>query len=312
MGDDSTQIEDADRVSVLTSTLFANGLLLENSRRVLGVLLLTYSFEDDFGCRIPYLIALADSEITPNTVESIQKVARNDNSHVVVVGEITGSIGVPFLSFDRFLARFGGPVASLLPLDPRFSEHLRTLGDNRLPLSLSGRPDDLFEEYVRAGLQFVLGRKVHRYGQTRRGEVVPDGYIPFDKSYLLYDAKASRGGYEVTVETIRQCADYVQDFGRRYDSYGLPYGFLVLSGAFLNRDGLLQRNRELYARTRVPLVFMDADALVEAVGYLSANPALRRFIDWRAILAEVVVSAQTIRKAGAAVLRDAVVGGRAP
>jgi len=302
---------DDDKTLVMTSTLFASGLILERARRVDDVVFLTCYQEDDFGCRIRYLIAFSEKPIPVEVLASAAKVAQSDGAYAVIVGSTYGPTEIPVLTLESFLARFGGPVRSLLPLKPTFGHEIQVLGDNRLPDGISGRPDDLFEEYVRAGLQFITGRRVVRYGQSRRGESVPDGYMSLGDCYILYDAKAAGGGYEVDAATVRQCSSYVRDFTERYEHHQKLYAFLVVSGQFSNPSKLDDRSRELYADSRVPLVFLTAVDLAAGVEYFKTDPVLRETTDWKAVFAKTTISADTIRQYAKTARRDGIVRGRA-
>ena len=81
------------------------------------------------------------------------------------------------IEWDRFLNLFGGPIFGLSPLESDFGTQLNQLGQNKLPLGLEGKADDLFELYVRNAFEFIFGCKVIRYGQDRRFETRPDGII---------------------------------------------------------------------------------------------------------------------------------------
>ena len=162
---------------------------------------------------------------------------------------------------------------------------------------------------MRVALEFMLGTRVVRYGQNRRFEARPDGIIlPYRNFTALYDAKASREGYEVTAETIRQFKSYVEDFSSRYQSYLALNTFVVVSGMFAHEtDTLARRSRELFAECRVPLVFLTTGALAEIIALLAQHPKARRSIHWPRIFAEPIIRLQHVRTELEAVLRDCVI-----
>lgn len=300
-----------ERVVTLTTTLFAQGFLLESTRRVADALLMTYTREDEFGVKIPYLVALAENRLEEPALEAIRLVADREAAHLVIIGETSSASEVPVLSFDQFLARFGGGIRSLLPLEETFSEQLNQLGHNQVPPGLRGTADELFEVYVEAGLQFLLGRRIVRYGQERRGESVPDGVAVRQGGYILYDAKAAKDGYEVTAAAIRQFSKYVNDFHNRYlQLFGRAYVFLVVSGSFANdSNSLIARSQELYAQTGgVSLVFLDAGTLGDVVAYFSQHLQLREATDWNLVFANPIIKASTIKGIAEAAGRDGLLG----
>ena len=297
-------------VELVTTTLAAHGYVPVSARRFPYALLLTYEFPDDFGCVVRYQIALAGRQLTSPELEAVRKIAAQHQAHLVIVGSVEGSVREPVMSLDEFMARFGGGIASLLPLDPAYSTRLQELGHNRLPADLAGRPDHLFEHYVYAGLQFITGTRVIRYGQERLGESVPDGLILLRGFYVLYDAKAAAGGFEVNSETIRQCQAYIEDFANRYkDVLGRPYAFLLVSGSFAQpHDVLIRRSGELYSRSQVPLACLDATTITSAVQYLSTRPRLRSVIDWRSVFSNALITPEVIRRAAESAARDRIQG----
>ncbi len=190
---------------------------------------------DEFGVETLYLFACVadDRELSEEDIRSLKKVAQHEGSSLVVVGSLSQTPDdVAILSSKELLGRLGGPILALLPLEPEFPDRLRTLGHNELPAGITGKPDTVFEEYVHAGLQFILQDRVVRYGQERLFEALPDGLVAGHRSPLiLYDAKAAKSGYEINSTTIRQFADYVRTFHARYEGFtGRLFAFVLISG----------------------------------------------------------------------------------
>jgi hypothetical protein len=189
-------------VPTMVRTLVGSRFQLETVRNGPSYLLFECRRVDEFGVPIPYTFVLCDGPLDRASARAIEAAALRQGSHLMAIGEDGG--GLPEMSWTKFLARCGGAVKSWLPLEPEFADHLGELGHNRRIAGLEGRPDDLFEEYAQAGLQFLLADRVVRYGQDRRFERLPDG-IAFARNGLiiLYDAKAYAAGYPVSTASVR-------------------------------------------------------------------------------------------------------------
>jgi hypothetical protein len=266
---------------------------------------------DEFGALHHYAFAIADDRpLTDVDIAAAGISANHDEARLVIVGETEAA--VPAVSWDRFINLFGGPIHSTSPLDPDFRSQLAELAYNRLPQGLVGRADDLFELYVRTGLEFVLGGRVIRYGQDRRFEARPDGLaLPRDRFRALYDAKAYENGYPVSAEGIRQFRSYVNDFEQRYSAY-LPRlnSFIVVSGSFTQSDtALRERFHEFVADPGIPLAFLKASVLAEIIELVADAPATRQSIDWARVFATPVVDSSRVRSEIEAIRRDRIIPG---
>jgi len=252
------------------------------------------------GTKVRYMIAVSSGRLSHSDIEWLVKEAQRQGEALVFVGETDfRPEDVPVISYAQFLDRLGGPIFSLLPLDEAYAVRLVTLGHNTLPADIIGKPDDLFEQYVHAGLQFLFRSRVVRYGQDRRGEPVPDG-IAVGRSIplMLYDVKAAAKGYKMNMEAVRQFADYVEEFHRSYETLIGKVGFfLVISGSFADdEDALEERSRDVQAKTGVPLSFLTADVLGSIVKRLVQEPLLRPALNWSRIFARPVVRLQDVEK----------------
>ncbi len=142
----------------------------------------------------------------------------------------------------------------------------------------------MFEEYVYVGLQFLLQHRVIRYGQERLFESLPDGIAFGGSVLLLYDCKAAHKGYEITSNSMRQFADYVNAFHQRYKNYvGRVNSFLVISGFFQHPNSIEDRSRELIAECGVPLSFLTAKDMGAIIKLFVDNPVYRQSIDWKRV-----------------------------
>ena len=291
-------------------TLIRGGFVLDGAHRNPGYTILRAHRIDEFGAEHRYAFAVADDGLNKAQVAAAQIDADHHRSQLVIIGRSNDE--VPSLEWGRFVNLFGGPVYSTMPLDPAFADQLRCLGRNELPDGMTGRADDLFEEYVRVALEFLLGTRVIRYGQERRFERRPDGLVlPLQGFSALYDAKAYADGYPVTVDTLRQFKDYVEDFQRRYNAY-LPRlnSFIVVSGEFTQgEDALVERSREFVADRGVPLSFLTVDAFVEVITLVAQHPAARRSVNWAHVFSDPVVAPDRVRRELEAIRKDGIIPG---
>lgn len=262
------------------------------------------------GSKVRYAIAVASRRLTASDVNWLIKEVERDGAVLILVGEVeTKTEQASVLTYSQFFDRLGGPIFSLLPFDPEYKQRLLLLGDNKMPPGLFGTANELFEQYVHAGLQFLLRSRIIHHGQERRGEAVPDG-ITIGRSIplMLYDAKAASGGYDMNMEAVRQFADYVDEFHKAYESLAgrLSY-FLVISGSFKgDEDALEDRSRAVQARCGVPLSFLTAETLSLTVESLIEEPLYRPVLDWHLIFARPVVRIKDVQKQLRARMKDSL------
>jgi hypothetical protein len=299
-------------LSTLVRTLLSVGFRVETTQHKPSYIALSAARRDEFGVENKYVFACVAAErtLSEEDLDALQKHAQYERSALVIVGSAVGNGGsVASLSVDEFLGRLGGPVPALLPLEPEYPARLETLGHNALPAGMSGKPDTHFEEYVHAGLQFILQDRVVRYGQDRLFESVPDGLVAGHRSPLmLYDAKAAKDGYEITATTIRQFADYVRGFHRRYEAYtGRLYAFLLVSGHFEAEGTLEDRSAQLFAECSVPLRTITSAEMAKIVSLFAERPMYRQAIDWNAVFSKTVITADAVRQNLEARIRDRVI-----
>jgi hypothetical protein len=307
----SKEMQNDDSPSDLTiavRTLVTGGFILESVERKPGYALLHMLRYDEFGATHRYCFVLAETCLGTAQVAAARISAQHHHEQLVLIGPEGNS--VPTIEWDRFLSLFGGAIFSSGPLEADFGNQLVALGHNQLPDGLQGKADDLFEAYVRAALEFMLGQRVIRYGQDRRFEARPDGIVLPHKNFsALYDAKAYSEGYQVDLDSIRQFKSYVTDFTQRYHAY-LPRlnAFIVLSGTFPHRDQTLaKRSRDLFAECGVPLIFLTADSLAEIIRLLAMHPAARSAINWPRIFADPIIRPIQVQDELSAVLRDGII-----
>jgi len=297
--------------ATIVKTLVSSGFELIRATRKPSFLAFQTRRIDEFGSEQRHLFAYSgEQKLSSADVSGLHHIANQDNAALIVIGAAESeSKDICQISSQQFLARLGGAVYSFLPLEPEYPQQLSKLGQNELPDGLSGKADDLFEMYVHAGLEFLLQEKVVRYGQERRFESVADGLVSGRRSILaLYDCKAAKDGYDINRDSIRQFADYINDFHRRYAEYiGRLHAFLVVSGSFQSPETLASRSDELYAECQVRLVFLYADEMGKIVELLADRPAFRRSLDWRKIFSSTLIQAVAVEKNLGARDRDKVI-----
>lgn len=253
---------DNPNLEIAVRTLALGGFFLDGAIRNPGYALLHMTRHDEFGVQQKYTFALFENEPTNDQIEAAKIDVKHRKSSLVVISPSI-SENSTYIEWDRFINIFGGPVSSSSVLEPEFGSQLIALGKNHLPKGLTGKPDDLFEIYVRNALEFLFRCRVIRYGQDRRFEARPDGIVIHEKNFVaLYDAKAYSRGYEITETSLRQFKSYVDDFKRRYGQYFDVNAFIVISGLFPHKKKTLEkRSREMQSVTGIPLACIQADTL---------------------------------------------------
>ncbi len=290
-------------------TLLGGGFIVDTVRTGPGYALAECRRTDEFGVTTQYVFVLPVKELQSASANAIARHATRRGARTVVIGDSIPE-SLPGVDWRTFQARLSGPIKSWLPLEPSFPEDLHALGHNQPIDGVEGRPDELFEEYVHVALQFLLGSRIIRYGQERRGEALPDGVgLERDRLTFLYDAKAYRNGHTVGLDSVRQFCAYVRDFNRRYEYYvGPVHSFLVVSGHFAAEQGTLQeKSDQMYSDCGVRLAYFTAQELGVATQLLARNPVHRRSIDWRQILSRTNVTAAEVERSLNAALKDHVI-----
>jgi hypothetical protein len=299
--------EPPDRLAQALDMLQVNGYLPLDVHVSEGVAEVTAEWIDDFGSPTCYVFGLAPGELTPGLVEQWRIVATRHRAHLICVAD-DGPDELARISWASFVARLGGPIPSLLALDPAYGAHLVSLGHNQQPADLSVQsPSDEYEAFVGAGLGFLLGSKVVRYGATRRFEAVPDGLlVPFgERVTFLYDAKAYDPSFSVERDDLRRFADYVVRFNDKYGQHGAVRSFLVVSSTF--GQGVAARRRQsdqLQADSGASLAFLTSAELAKIVTVLLANPWARMSIRWSRLFALLDVTAEAVEAHLAEIDRD--------
>ena len=299
-------------LKTIVQTLMGLGFRLLDTAHHPSYVTLTVVRVDEFGVVAKYLFACLEDDhlLAVGDVAALEKKATRERSALVIVGALaTYRSDLVAITRNEFFGRLGGPISALLPLESEYSTQLAILGHNDLPEGMTGKADIRFEEYVHAGLQFMLQDRVVRYGQERLFEAVPDGLVTGRRSLLmLYDAKAAGDGYKVTLDSIRQFADYVNKFHSQYETYtGRLFCFLVISGDFQAEGTLEERAAQLYAECAIQARFMKASEMGKIVALMADNPTYRQTIDWKAVFSKTLITFDAVQDNLKARIRDKVI-----
>lgn len=290
---------DAPELQTMVRTLVANGFDIRNVTHKARCAIVSCARFDEFGGTVEYDLALSDEPLKSSDASAFRRHAETRKAIAILIAPGSDPLEIARLDWYQFLSRSGGAVKSWLPLNADFGAHLIELGHNRAAEGLLGRPDDLFEQYVHAGLQFILADQVIRYGQSRRGEILPDGGgFGRRQPLFLYDAKAYANGYSMSTASLRQFGDYVRRFHEKYEiSVGRLAVFVTISGHFADSSkSLIRYSQDLQADCGVPLAYIDADVMAKMVQLLSERPSFRTVLDWRRIFARVIISIEAVRR----------------
>ena len=297
-------------VNAALDMMAANGFLAADVHIGDGVADVLAERIDEFGAARPYFVAFALNKPTPQMLESWRESARWHAASLVVVAD-DGPDDAARLSWSAFAARLGGVVPSALPLEPSYSQDLVALGRNRLPPEFTdGTAEEKYEVYVGAGLEFLLGSRVIRYGAQRRFEAVPDGLmLPHgERAAFLYDAKAYDPSFGIERDDLRRFADYTTRYNDRYAHHlGPVRAFMVVSTEFAHKiEARRSQSQRLLADAGVPLSFMKSADLAAIVARFAQRPWTRNSLRWTEILTQLEVTDAVVERALSELDRDGV------
>lgn len=253
---------------------------------------------DDLSIPVSYTLLFSIEEPSESALGLLEKTAKTKQSRAIVLSKVKPSGQFTWYKPEKLYEILGGPVTSGIILAPCLPDLLDTLGKNSLPSGIEGNPDDIFEDYVKECLQFLVNAPAWRYGQDRRFEKLPDGLIlGRDGLLLLFDAKAYSGGFPVSADDIRRFVSYVRDFARKYEAaLGRVHCFLVISAEFdQGVKALSDKSDEMYAECQTKLCFMEARTLGRIVESIRDNISLRNSILWRRVFSNVMVSEALVK-----------------
>lgn len=262
---------------------------------------------DDLSTPINYTLLYSIEEPSESMLGLLEITAKAKPSRSIVLSRVKPEGKFTWYTPEEFYAILGGPVTSGIILAPDLPDLLDTLGKNALPEYITGDPDDIFEDYIKECLQFLVNAPAWRYGQERRFEKLPDGLIlGRDGFLLLFDAKAYAGGFPVGADDIRRFSSYVRDFSTKYeDALGRVHCFLVVSASFdQGTKALSDKSNEMYAMCQTKLSFMEAKSLGEVVELVRENISLRNSIDWKRVFSNEIVTVASVESQLRSLIKD--------
>jgi len=289
----------------LVRTLLLNGYIIDSVRRSDAADIFEVHRMDELGACVPYAFLIATNP-SEGVVAPFVKRAEQLGATPIGLGDFSTPL-FPVLSFQGLYRILGGSIDESVVYDDELPTKLGELGHNRVPSGLSGKADDLLEDFTKQSLQFVTGRRSRRYGKERLFEPVPDGII-FEDLAILVDSKAYSGGFTIEADDIRRFASYISDFNSRYhDELGSIHSFVVVTGHFQQDITALEGKRsELYAACQTQLTCLKASDLGEMVKQIRFVPSYRKAIAWKRLFATLTLTPELLSQEIERIQKDAV------
>lgn len=259
----------------------------------------TYKY-DKLGAKINYSLLFTDDNNENSVVDTLLAEAENYGSTPVIISDNFKITQCRSYSKKDFFNFFGGIINTGLVLLPKLPDVLNKLGHNKLPIGLTGEPQNLHEKYVKECLQFIMESPTRRYGIERAFEKLPDIVVLSKQGFiLLIDSKSYSGGFKIKADDMLRFKGYIEDFRFRYSNYfGNVFSFVIVSGSIKDsKISLNRRSNELYKTANCKLSFISSKELGVVTQFLKDNPRFRNSINWKNIFSEdVIINMRTIQK----------------
>jgi hypothetical protein len=187
---------------------------------------------------------------------------------------------------------------------------LDAFGHNRTYTGFTGDPDDLLEDYVAEGLQFLLESRAYWYGQDRLFESVPDGLVLAPTLNLYFDGKAYEKGFHPSADDIKRFATYVNEFNTRYAPLvgGRLHCFLVVSGTFTgSANALEEKANEFYSLCATKLCHMTARNFGLIIKGVREHCGSRSAINWIKVFSRLIIEPASVTDELRRIKKDNVV-----
>jgi hypothetical protein len=292
-------------IPTFVRTLLLNGYTIDSVQRSDAAQIFEVYRVDELGARVSYVFLIA-SDPSESVITPFVKRASQLGASPLGLGDFSTAL-FPVLSFQDFYHILGGAIDEAIVYDDELATKLDNLGHNRVPSGLSGKADDLLEDFTKQSLQFVTGRRSRRYGKERLFEPVPDGIV-FEDLAVLVDSKAYSAGFKIEADDIKRFASYVRDFNNRYrNELGAIHSFVVVTGHFEQDTETVEgRRSELYAECQTQLTCLKASDLGEMVKQIRTAPGYRKSIAWKRLFSTLVLTPDLLRQEIERIRKDGV------
>ena len=292
-------------------TLLVNGYAVTEVKRVSKTAsILCVEKRDRIGGLARSAILLADNP-PANVVEMLSAIANETHSQPLVVTPAM----IPFsqvVTPQKFFDLLGGEIRSDRLMRDDLPNLLDALGHNRSVEGCVGKPDDLLEEYVKEGLQFLLEAPAYRYGQDRLFESLPDGLVLARSQLNLYfDAKAYEKGFHASADDIKRFAAYVNDFNARYSRHvGRLFCFLVVSGSFSgSQNALEEKANEFYSICGTKMCHITGKDFGAVIMIVRKTANFRSALNWTKIFSRLLIAPGALEEEIERIRKDNVIPG---
>jgi hypothetical protein len=222
--------------------------------------------------------------------------------------------GRPALARSRLEYTLTLPEAARL-VDPAGMAWLPALALNELPSDLREvniEPQDLLERKAFRLFTGILRFNGVRYGESRRGERVPDAVLTYEMdsaAAVMLDCKAASSGYHMAPDHLLRFEEYFDALSPDLAAQGRSFTHLVIVSSHFpgpddQRHAFHGRNDELQERTGMKLVYLCAADLAWFANRLEARDVSlerRLGIDWSQVFDQGMVTSDLLDDVIAAV-----------
>lgn len=295
------------QIATALRTLLVSGYIVTNVDRISQrAALLSVHRRDRLGGIAASTILLAGAP-SNNICEMLRRTAEQTRSQPLAVTDAKVA-NLPAMKPEKFFELLGGEIRSDRLVREDLPAILCQLGHNKLPAGFSGTPENLLEDYVKEGLEFILESRGWRYGQDRLFESVPDGLV-LGKLNLYFDGKAYEKGYHPSADDIKRFAGYVNDFNERYAAaVGRIHSFLVVSGSFTaKKEALEKKATDFYARCGTQLCHVEAEEFGQIVTDVRLKCFNRSAIKWVNVFSRLRIDRSSITSELRRIAKDKIV-----
>jgi len=300
------------QIASVLRTLLVNGYVVTKADRISErVAVISVQKRDRLGGVAASSILFADAP-TENIMEMLGKTAEENGAQTLVV--TTAKLDqkqVPTIAPQKFYDLLGGEIRSERLMREDLPDLLDAFGHNKLYHGFKESPDDLLEDYVKEGLQFLLESRAYRYGQDRLFESLPDGLVlGRQKLNLYFDAKAYEKGFHPSADDIKRFSSYVNEFNDRYERFvGRLHSFLVVSGSFpADAKALEEKATEFYSLCSTKLCLITGKDLGHIINDVRTQCKNRSAIKWTKIFSQLLIKPGSIASELRRIKKDNIVG----